>query len=385
MSRPRVMLASGVSASLFVGFAVTGMGVAGPPDSTAVGGTSATTVDSIVAGPTEAPSTAPPSQLPEGRYITEELSRDDLLATGVNAGFDEADVNAFLDADGVHETAVYSLLIADGGLTLYYVYDGGAEAVWARGTYEVVDDDTVVVTDPEGSITFEYTLDGDALALDVVEDPCPGCTDWIAPTVALESAPFVLESPATESVPEGAPSSYRSTTFVIAFEVTVPEWADPEPSTVLPNFVTWEGTTIDRGIRFLAPLSVYQPGETAAGPVPDDYLAYLLAQSDDGVDFADVTETTVDGRPASVFTATTDTSLDGSIGCQEEDLAAEDCFGFQPELVLHAAVIDTGTQPLIIWVRDIRGAGDGSPEYDTFDAMLASLRFLDATPATTSG
>ena len=157
----------------------------------------------------------------------------------------------------------------------------------------------------------------------------------------------------------------------------------PEPAAELPNFVTWEGSEVDRGIRFLVPVNVYLPGATSPTAPPDDYLAYLLGQSEHGATFEDVVETTVDGRPATVMTATTPSSLDGSLGCQEEGMFAADCFGLQPDLILRIAVIDTDAGPLLIWVRDIRGADDRDIEYESFDEMLASLRFRpDAEPTT---
>ena len=84
-----------------------------------------------------------------------------------------------------------------------------------------------------------------------------------------------------------------------------------------------------------------------------------------------------------MMTATTPTSLDGSLGCQEEAMLAEDCFGLQPDLILRIAVIDTDAGPLLIWVRDIRGADDRELEYESFDDMLASVQFRpDAEPTT---
>jgi hypothetical protein len=92
--------------------------------------------------------------------------------------------------------------------------------------------------------------------------------------------------------------------------------------------------------------------------------------------FEDVVETTVDGLPATIVTGTTDGGhLDGSLGCQEQGLAAEDCFGLQPDLILRLAVIETDAGPLLVWVRDIRGADDRDLEYESFDEMLASLHF----------
>ena len=113
---------------------------------------------------------------------------------------------------------------------------------------------------------------------------------------------------------------------------------------------------------------------------PDDYAAYLLGQAADGAEFTDITNTTVDGRPATLVTANVADSLDGSLGCPETGMTAHDCFGLQPDLTLRIAVIDTGDETLLVWVRDIRGA---PAEYATFDAMLASIRFDDErTPST---
>ena len=41
---------------------------------------------------------------------------------------------------------------------------------------------------------------------------------------------------------------------------------------------------------------------------------------------------------------------------------------------MNITVVRVGDQPLLIWVRDIRGV---DAEYDTFDAMLSSLHFGD--------
>jgi hypothetical protein len=180
--------------------------------------------------------------------------------------------------------------------------------------------------------------------------------------------------------PTAAEASYGSTSFVMPFEVMLPEWVARAPVTEKPNLVTWEGAEVDRAIRFLVPGVVYPPGETAPTPVPDDYLDYLLAQSDHGAVFEDVVETTVDGLSATIVTATTPRNLVDSIGCTEENNMVTDCFGLLSDLILRIAVLDTANGPLLVWVRDTRGA-TGEPEYDTFDAMLSSLHFRpDTTP-----
>ena len=333
------------------------------------------------AGATTPPSTPAPGEapaIPEGRYRTSAATHDEVVAAGVAAGFSDADVSTFLDADGPWATASIELLLADGGWTQYVSVDDGPYDVGWRGTYRIVDEDTVVATDPCGDITYQYVVDGDVLTLDMVDDQCDGgIEELIAQSTIYETAPFMLVAPHSDSSAL-QPTRYRSTSFVIPFEVDVPGWASPEPATDMPNFLTFESETVDRGIRFLAPVSVFLPGESSPSAVPDDYVAYLLGQEANGVVFTDVEERTVDGQAVTVLTATVDEPLDGSIGCQEDGIEAGDCFGFQPWGILRMAVIDLGDTPLVIWFRDTRGAGDRDLEYATFDAMVASLDFPDA-------
>ena len=285
---------------------------------------------------------------------------------------------------------MFTLRLANGGWTHLDSYNGGAEEAGWRGTYEVIDDDTVVARAPGTVITYDYAFDGEQLTLDMIDDQCGSCGDdvgeLIAQTISFETAPFTLAEPAGSDVTAAAPATYSSTSFVVPFDVTLPDWVAPEPAVTESNFVTWEGTDADRGIRFLAPVNLYPPGSTTTAPLPDDYVSYLMSQTDHGATFSDVVETTIDGLPATVVTVTTDQSIDGGLGCQADGLAAEDCFGLQPDLSLRLAVVEVGDQPLLIWVRDIVGV---DAEYDTFDAMLSSLHFgapadISEEPATST-
>jgi hypothetical protein len=201
-------------------------------------------------------------------------------------------------------------------------------------------------------------------------------------TAATTTTPDDASIAVSETTIDGSvgdqPVTYSSTTFAVPFDVTLPEWVAPEPAAEEPNFVTWEGSEVDRAIRFLAPVSLYPPESMTSGTpsaLPDDYLSYVFSLADYGATFDDVVETTIDGLPATVVTATTDRGLDGSLGCQAERLIAADCYGLQSDFTLRLAVVDVGDQPLLIWVRDIGGAA----EYDTFDEMLDSLHFRQTT------
>ena len=147
-----------------------------------------------------------------------------------------------------------------------------------------------------------------------------------------------------------AETAYSSTSFVVPFDVTLPAWLAPTPAVEDPNFVTWEGAAIDRAVRVLVPVAVYPPGSDTTTPPPADYLDYLLAQSAHGALFSDITQSTVDGHPVTIVTATIPgpDGLHGSIGCPAERLGSHDCLGIQPDLVLRIAVIDAAPGPLLI-------------------------------------
>ena len=331
------------------------------------------------------PAEAPAVTLPEGTYRTQSIAAEQLRATAVAAGFTANDVDAVLSGLGVSSVQI-SLRLADGGWTLSQSNDGAPDEIGWRGTYVVIGHDTVVASDPCGDATYRYTLDGHELTLDFVDTTCPGLLERLIQTMLYESAPFVLQP--AEQQEHDADTTYASSTFVVPFQITLADWLAAEPSSELPNFVTWEATTVDRGLRVLVPVNVYPPGAATPVPPPNDYVSYLLAQADAGAQFADVVETTVDGRPTTVVTVTLGPdarpgSLDGSLGCQEDGLDAATCFGPQFELLLRLAVIDVDGTAVLVWIRDIRGNDDRPIEYETFDAMLASMRFVDRSPSTT--
>jgi hypothetical protein len=206
------------------------------------------------------------------------------------------------------------------------------------------------------------------------------------------------EPPATADVASSsADPTYRTQAFSLPFEITVPDWLpDTEASVDELNFVTWEpDARTDLAVRFLVPVDVFPPGGAGPIPTPDDYVAYLLRQREHGATFADIVETTVHGRPATLVTATVDESLDGSLGCPADDVAAPDCFGLQPDLLLRIAVIDAGETTLLAWLRHDGAAGTDEARSDiaSFEAMLTTLRFRErgaaasettATTATTA-
>lgn len=193
------------------------------------------------------------------------------------------------------------------------------------------------------------------------------------------------DSTTTTAAAEGA--TYRTSAFILPFEVTVPDFLPAEATTDDANFVTWDPGTIEEpAVRFLVPVNVYAPGDTDTTPPPADYLAYLLSQSEHGATFTDQSETTVGGFQATLVTANVADSLDGSLGCQAEDIPAGDCYGLQPDLTLRMAVIDADGTTLLAWLRHngTEVTEDATAEFAAFETMLSTVTFRDEAPVTTT-
>ena len=169
--------------------------------------------------------------------------------------------------------------------------------------------------------------------------------------------------------------------FTTPLDVDVPSWLQPTPDEDSAHFVTWSSGDGSRAVRVLHPVLVYPPGSTTTAPIPADYVGYLLGQADHGGHLTDRQDATVDGHPATLFTGTTDQSLDGSLGCPESGITANDCFGLQPEFVLRIAVITTDDGPLLIWLRNNVDANpDMKAEAQRFDQLLAGVHFSTRSP-----
>jgi hypothetical protein len=198
-------------------------------------------------------------------------------------------------------------------------------------------------------------------------------------TAGEPSAPASATAPAG-TAPAGT-SAYSTRYFTTAVDLAVPSWLELAPAEEAERFVTWASSDGSRAVRILSPVVVYPPGSAATAPVPDDYVAYLTSQADHGGHLTDREDTSVDGHPATVVTATTDQPLDGSLGCPEVGVAAPDCFGLQPDLVLRIAVVTTDQGPLLIWLRNrVEDQPDMTAEAQRFDALLAGIRFSSRAP-----
>ena len=148
------------------------------------------------ASATEAVSTAKPLA---GSYATDPIPVTQMVDVARQAGFEEKDVAEFATGyDGVQQV-VFTLKLTDDYWVVFETRDGGTPSDDWSGPYEVLDDATVRAGAPPcGPITYEYSLIGDELSLDMSDDACRESSDQdaapagelIAQTTIYESAPY---------------------------------------------------------------------------------------------------------------------------------------------------------------------------------------------------
>ena len=195
---------------------------------------------------------------------------------------------------------------------------------------------------------------------------------------AATAAPSVVATPAAPATTPSASATagYSTTTFGTPIDFMAPAFVPAEPTEESPHFMTFVADDNSVAIRFLQPVVVYTPGSSTTSPVPADYVAYLLGQTDHGATFADRADITVDGHKATVVTATTGRSINGSLGCPDTSMTAEDCFGLQPEFYMRLAVVTTDGGPLLIWLRSgAEVTDDVAAATDRFEQVLAGVHF----------
>jgi hypothetical protein len=205
-----------------------------------------------------------------------------------------------------------------------------------------------------------------------------GCGDGDDDASSSANASTTIETTSTTS-----PSlpSYSSKAFVVPLTVSV----DPSlksPPIDSPNLLSWDVAAPEaagEAVRFLVPVELYPPGSLTPEAPPQDYLAYLQGEVDDRAQISDVTEITIDDRPATLMTLTNDdrpeSDLHGSLGCPERGAdQGEGCFGIQPNLILRLAVVEVDDTTLLAWARVNKDNPDDS-FLDMFEEMLSTIQF----------
>jgi hypothetical protein len=78
------------------------------------------------------------------------LTRKQLIATAVKAGFTRARAEQSLARERINQTATFTLTLERWQWTQSFSYDRIREGVGFEATYKVIDQNTVVVTEPGG-------------------------------------------------------------------------------------------------------------------------------------------------------------------------------------------------------------------------------------------
>jgi hypothetical protein len=180
--------------------------------------------------------------------------------------------------------------------------------------------------------------------------------------------------------------TYSTQQFAVPFSVTPdPDVVQTSPAADTEGLVSFDSVDGTRKVRFLAPTNTYSPGSSATMDPPADFIGYLHDQAANGITVSDETTTTVDGRPATLVSVSSDPSrpegfYDGSLGCASPDQDPKDpdaeCFGVQPDLPLRMAVIDVDGTLLLAWARpdDDPGTSEDDFHHD-FETMLGTVQF----------
>ena len=160
-------------------------------------GSTTTSSSPLPTVPTTTPTAAPASPL-EGIWATRATTCAEQNAAVQAAGFTAEEVALAGWGPGCSGFGSEFTLIFEAGNLLEFS-DG--EIGWG-GRYRIVDEDTFEAGD-DGTyyITYHYSIDGDQLTIDMIQDGCPPCEaraadlagERIAQTVIYESAPFTKQ------------------------------------------------------------------------------------------------------------------------------------------------------------------------------------------------
>ena len=112
----------------------------------------------------------------------------------MKAGFTRAEAEQSLARERINQTATFTPRLSAGSGPSPSTMTGSVR-VGFEATYKVIDQNTVVVTKPEGDETvFEYALEGDAIRISFKNvDPqqlCQHDAKWAGGVIVWQRAPF---------------------------------------------------------------------------------------------------------------------------------------------------------------------------------------------------
>ncbi len=126
----------------------------------------------------------------EGTWRTEWAPKELWIATIRAAGLDPA-TGGFTDNDFLGgNTARVTIKFEDGRLVMYPAVDGGPDEVGWRGTYRLLDADTIEAKETAYFVTtvYDFTIRGNVLTMDVISSTDP--VDLVPQTAIMETLPF---------------------------------------------------------------------------------------------------------------------------------------------------------------------------------------------------
>ena len=210
---------------------------------------------------------------------------------------------------------------------------------------------------------------------------CGGSDDGAAstqPTTSPASSSPTASTTATSPAAAPAPQ-YATRRFVPHITVPTPTWLPPKPVIDERHFLTWvgKGADIDRAVRFMSPIGIYDPGEETRQmrAVPRNFVRYLFGLRKYGAEMTDRASLDLDGHRATLLTARTSVGMSGSLGCQARDLVPNDCYGLQTFAQVRLAVIDVDGTTLLAWARTRPGSHDAEQDFPAFAELLRGMRF----------
>lgn len=207
------------------------------------------------------------------------------------------------------------------------------------------------------------------------------------PPDARPLGPSVSQSPTP--TPSPTPTRYddafTSRGFEKPFTATVPDWVAefmPGPISEKARHVTWNrcpggdeciGLSVSRFVA--VPID---PTSSSTRPIAsyDAYVKHLTSVGKKpGVTVTEKKATTVDGKPATVFSFTSTEDLPDMLGCETAVIGGDNCWTLAAGVPTRVAVVDTGGAPVVVLTRTPEGNPDGADWLGQFDGFLASLRF----------
>jgi hypothetical protein len=141
------------------------------------GGAGAAATGPAKTGPAEtSPTSSGIASTPlDGTWAIEKVTAAEALAALRAHGFGRHELGIFLDEVGALEWFGLTLKFASPDYTLFGSADGGELVPWDYGSSFTVESDilTLVYSAPGGTTTFRWTIEGDRLEFELLEDTQP--------------------------------------------------------------------------------------------------------------------------------------------------------------------------------------------------------------------